>query len=114
MSMTSNALAPRTLRGWIITAIITELAWFALIHPLVPRTLHSALVLALCPVPIVLYAYAAIRTIARLADSQVSPLVRKAGSLALTLSVGLFIFGALWLVETYFSSELGYFYFHHL
>jgi hypothetical protein len=112
MGLTSYPFEFRTWRGWMLTALVAELAWFVLIHPLVPRTLRSALILALCPVPIVVYAYLIAHAVTGLVDSRLPLRLREAVGLVLILSVGLFGFGVLWVVEAHFNNDLGYFYLH--
>jgi hypothetical protein len=94
---------------WFGVAAVGEVAWFALLHPLVPRTLRAAFVLALVPLPLAGYAYVVVRLLLRLADAQWNLRLRQAMSLVLAVSVGCFGFVLLWITETHFNAEVGYF-----
>jgi hypothetical protein len=51
-----NWNSPRWLK-WLTTVVVAELAWFALLHPLVPRTIVAGVVEALLLLPAVAYLY---------------------------------------------------------
>jgi hypothetical protein len=90
-----------------------ELAWFSLLHPLVPRTFTAGFALALLPLPVLGYVYLIVRLLMSLGDAQWNPRMRFVLALILVLSVGGFIFGILWIAEAHFSNgELGYFWWH--
>jgi hypothetical protein len=112
MGPTPYQSALRNWHLWLIAALLGEVGWFALLHPLVPRTLRSGVVLALLPLALVGYAYLVVRLLQRLADAGWNLRLRQAISLVAALSVGCFIFVLLWITETHFSGELGYFWLH--
>ena len=103
----------RTWRSRLGLVAVGELVWFALLHPLVPRTLYAACVLALVPLPLIAYALLVARVIGRLADTPWNLRLRQTVALGLALSVGVCVFAVLWLVETRLSGQLGYFWLHH-
>jgi hypothetical protein len=90
---------------------VAEGVWFALLHPLVPRTLHAALVLALPPFLIVAYVYFVLGLLARLGDIPWNVRLRQLIGLLLALSVGGLIFALLYVAENHLHGELGYFWF---
>ena len=103
------------LRNWLLwlgAVALGEVLWFSVLHPLVPRTLHAVLVLAAVPLPLVGYAYVVVEVVLRLADARWNLRLRQGISLVLALSVGCFAFVLLWITETHFNAELGYFWLH--
>jgi hypothetical protein len=111
MGTTSNLLSLRTWPERLVAVAAAELIWFGLLHPLVPRTLHAALVLALLPIAIVAYVYFVLGLLARLRDSPWNLFLRQLLGLFLVLSVGGAIFGLLYVAESHLQGELGYFWF---
>ena len=95
-------------RVWVLATIFGELCWFALLYPLVPRTMEAAAVEAVLAIPIVGYVYLASRALFWLADSRWPPAFRRACGIALALSVGCFIVAAILLVEHFMGTQFGY------
>ena len=111
MAFTPNLWSLRTWPARLVAAVVAELIWFALLHPLVPRTLHAALVLALLPIVIVAYVYFIVGVLAGLSDAPLNVRFRQLLGLVLALSVGGLIFGLLYAAQRHLQGELGYFWF---
>ena len=111
MDFTPNHFLPRTWTGYLAAAAVAEGVWFALLHPLVPRTLHAALVLVLLPFLIFAYMYFVLGLLARLGDIPWNVRLRQLIGLLLALSVGGLIFALLYVAENHLHGELGYFWF---
>ena len=99
LRLTGFQPALRNWRLWFAAAVLCELGWVGLMHPLVPKTLGAGLVLALLPLTLVGYVYVVARLLVRLADAHWNLRVRRLIALALALSVGGFLFVLLWVVE---------------
>ena len=85
-----------------------ELAWFALLHPLVPRTPRAAAVEALLLVPVMGYWYLVCRAVLYLADKPLTLRIRQAMGLLLGISAVVFAVAALWAAQTLLGAEFGH------
>lgn len=98
---------------WVIIVVGIELAWFGLLHPLVPTTLSGFIVEALLPipVPVLLYASLTIWCITRL-NANRSPL-RQALSVVVAASLGVAIFAAAYFARGFLGAQFHYFILRH-
>ena len=108
MGTTPYRSALRSWRVWLAIGVLGELAWFALLHPLVPLTLRATLMEALLLLPVVGYWYLLCRAVAYLADRSMTLWTRQVISLLLGLSAVAFAVAALWVTHALLGSELGY------
>ncbi len=107
MRLTPDIPALRKWRLWVGAIIVAEICWFALLHPGIPRSLRTVLVLALLPLTVVGYVYLMAAVSAFLANRQWDFRLRQMIVVMLGLSVGCFVFALLWLAKVHFESEIG-------
>jgi len=112
MGPTPFRSALRNWPQWLGLTAVGEIIWFSVLYPLVPRTLRAACVLALIPLPLAGYVYLVVYLLRRLADAQWNLRVRQGITLVLAISVGCVGFVLLWITETHFDAEVGYFLMH--
>ncbi len=105
--LTPDTPALRRWRLWVGAGIVAEISWFALVHPRIPASFRTVLVLALLPLAVVGYVYLMIAVSAHLSDRQWDFRLRQMIVLMLGLSVGCFLFALLWLAKVHFEPELG-------
>jgi hypothetical protein len=106
MRLTPETPALRRWRVWIVALIVSEICWFALLHPLI-RSYRTVFVLALLPLTVVGYVYLMAAVSAYLADRRWDFRLRQMIVVMLGLSVGCFVFSLLWLAKVHFGGELG-------
>jgi hypothetical protein len=107
MRLTPHQSVLRNWRLWAAAIVAAELGWFALLHPLVPRSLRTVFVLALLPLALIGYIYLVGAVAVHLADRGWNPRLRQMIALILAISVGCFIFALLWITEAHFSKDFG-------
>jgi hypothetical protein len=112
MGPTPFRSALRNWPQWLGLTAVGEILWFSVLYPLVPRTLRAACVLALIPLPLAGYVYLVVHLLRRLADAQWNLRVRQGITLVLAVSVGCVGFVLVWITETHFDAEVGYFLMH--
>ena len=102
--------SPGRWRFWLILIPVLEFCWFALLYPLVPKTLLAALVEFSLPLPFAGYIYLVFRALGWLLDSSLSPGVKRLLRTSLAISVGLFglflVYGAQRILSTGFGRGL--------
>jgi len=108
MVTTSYRSALRNWRLWLAVGVLGELAWFALLLPLVPRTARATLVEAPLLVPVVGYWYLVCRAVVYLADRPMTLRIRQAIGLLLALSAVAFAIAALWVAQTLLGTDFGH------
>ena len=107
MRVAPDSPALRRWRLWVGAVIVAEICWFALLHPRIPASFRTCLVLALLPLAVVGYAYLMVGVSAYLSDRQWDFRFCQMIVLMLGFSVGCFVFALLWLAKVHFELELG-------
>jgi hypothetical protein len=107
MSTTPTRSVLRRWPLWLGLGALGELAWFALLHPLLPRTFRAAFVEALLLLPIVGYWYLVCCAVVYLADKPLTFRIRQAIGLLLAVSAVVFAVAALWVAQRLLGAEFG-------
>jgi hypothetical protein len=98
----------RRWRFWLVLILVLEFCWFALLYPLVPRTLLAALVEFTLPLPFAGYIYLVFRALGWLLDSSFSASVKGILRISLAISVGLFGFLLVYGAQRMLSAGFGW------
>jgi hypothetical protein len=88
--------------------LIGEVIWFGLLYPLVPTSPVAWIVTLLLPIPIAAYAFFAVRTIYWIAPQPPARIWRQALAVLLAVSVGVFIFVAVYLAQHQLLGQFHY------
>jgi hypothetical protein len=96
---------------WPSIVVVIELAWFGLLHPLVPSTFVGFVVEGLMPIPVLLYGTLAMRWIAWLQADRSIP--RQALAVLIAVSLGAAIFFGAYFARSVLSTQFHYFIFRH-
>ena len=107
MRLTPDSPALRRWRLWVGAVLVAEICWFALLHPRIAGNLRTVLALALLPLTVVGYVYLMAAVSAYLADREWDFRLRQMIVIMLGLSVGCFVFAALWLAKVHVEGDLG-------
>jgi len=107
MGPTPHRSVLRDWRLWLTVGVLAELAWFALLHPLVPRTPRAGLVEAVLLFPVLGYWYFVCRAVVHVADKPMTLRARQAIGLLLAFSAVAFAVIALWVAQTLLGTEFG-------
>ena len=107
MRLTPDIPALRRWRLWVGAVLAAEICWFALLHPRIAGNFHAILALALLPLTVVGYVYLMAAVSAYLADREWDFRLRQMIVIMLGLSVGCFVFAALWLAKVHVEGDLG-------
>jgi hypothetical protein len=104
-------LPQRSWYFWPVAFLALEVAWFALLHPLVPSTLSGFLFEAVVPLPLALYAWLSVNWIHSLLRMKPTSMLRQALAVVVAVSLGVAIFVGAYLAREFLSSQFHYFIF---
>jgi len=93
---------------WPAVIVLIEVAWFALLYPLVPSSWRAFLIEVVLPVPVVGYAIVASRWIALLSDPSRRSYWRQGLAVAIAVSLGIGIFGSAYWSRNYLTDLYTY------
>jgi len=95
-------------KSWVVGGLVVEAGWLGLLHPLIPTTTKAWIVTFCLPLTIGIYCWAVIQLVLKLAEGGRPSLARRVLALLLVTSVGIAIFGAIFLAQYALPGQFSY------
>lgn len=93
--------------GVIFVALLSELSWFGLLYPFVPKTWSAGLTEAFLPLPILGYVFLVVKALTQVYKTRWHLAVRHPIMLLLIVSVGTVAFAAIVAAENLLRGQFG-------